>query len=106
MALFDILLPQQQQWGSAVYVVTFSALVFVGLYSLNTLLSVPYPKGVPLLREPPGATRFSLKTRIAYYTDCASLYKEAWENVRDNLQDLDFRCSFFFFQWTYANTLK
>lgn len=97
MALFESLLPQQQQLGSsAVYFALFSALVFVGLYSLNALISVPYPKGVPLLREPPGATRFTLKTRLAYYTDCPSLYREAWENVSDDLQDLDFRGSILF----------
>lgn len=90
MALFENLLPQQHQWGSAAYFVLFAALVFVGLYRLDALISVPYPKGVPLLREPPGATRFSLKTRLAYYTDCPSLYREAWENVSDNFQDLDF----------------
>lgn len=84
MALFENLLSQQQQWGSAVYIVLLSALVFVGLYSLNALVSVPYPKSVPLLREPPGATRFSMKTRMAYYTDCASLYREAWENVSND----------------------
>lgn len=85
MALYESLLPQ-----SAVYVVLLFALVFIGLYSLNALVSVPYPKGVPLLREPPGATRFSFRTRIAYYTDCPSLYREAYENVSLEFHDLRF----------------
>lgn len=83
MAFYETLLPQ-----SAVYVVLLFALVLIGLYGLDALVSVPYPKGVPLLREPPGATRFSLKTRIAYYTDCAALYKEAYENVSHQNHDL------------------
>lgn len=45
------------------------------------VLSVPYPPGVQLVREPVGARRFSLRTRLAYYTDCESLYREAYENV-------------------------
>ncbi|KAK3951082.1 cytochrome P450 [Pseudoneurospora amorphoporcata] len=39
------------------------------------------PKGVPFIREPLVATRFSLKTRWAYITDCANLHKEAYENA-------------------------
>lgn len=48
------------------------------LYTVNALfLQVPIPKNVPLVREPPGKTRFSLKTRLAYLTDCESLFREA-----------------------------
>lgn len=68
-------------WGSPIGIALTSALVIICLYILDTLISVPYPKGVPLLREPPGARRFSLKTRLAYYSDCASLFQEAYENV-------------------------
>ncbi|KAK2009715.1 cytochrome P450 [Colletotrichum eremochloae] len=42
--------------------------------------SVPYPKGIPLLGEPDGATRFSIRTRWRYYTDCTGLFREAYEN--------------------------
>ena len=44
-------------------------------------LTVPFPPGMPLVREPEGARRFSWKTRLAYYTDCERLYNEAYENV-------------------------
>jgi hypothetical protein len=44
-------------------------------------LSPEYPDGVDLIREPPGARRFSVQTRLAYYTDCRALYKEAWTKV-------------------------
>jgi hypothetical protein len=52
------------------------------LYIINALfLSAAIPKGVPLIREPPGKRSFSWKTRLAYYTDCESLYREAYQNV-------------------------
>ncbi|KPM43041.1 hypothetical protein AK830_g3501 [Neonectria ditissima] len=41
---------------------------------------VPYPKGVALVREPEGARRFSFRTRLAYYTDCKALYRDAYNN--------------------------
>lgn len=85
MAFYEFLLPQ---WGSLVYTVSVSALVFLGLYMLNIIVSVPYPKDIPLLREPVGATRFSLKTRVAYYTNCSSLFSEAYENVSPSFHEL------------------
>ncbi|KAK1995130.1 cytochrome P450 [Colletotrichum falcatum] len=42
--------------------------------------SVPYPKGVPLLGEPDGATRFCVRTYWRYYTDCQGLFQEAHDN--------------------------
>lgn len=42
-------------------------------------LTPPYPKGVPLIREPPNARRFSLRTRLAFYRDNNALQREAWE---------------------------
>lgn len=58
---------------------------FVLVYLLERYLSVPYPPGMPLLREPEGAKRFSLKTRLAYYTDCAGLFHEAYNDVSSSL---------------------
>ncbi|KAL4910489.1 hypothetical protein BDW74DRAFT_20 [Aspergillus multicolor] len=49
------------------------------LYFINNLfLSAPLPQGVPFIRETPGKQSFSLKTRLAYLTDCESLFKEAY----------------------------
>ncbi|CCF32918.1 cytochrome P450 [Colletotrichum higginsianum] len=42
--------------------------------------SIPYPKGMALVGEPPGATRFSLRTYWRYYTDCRGLFREAYDN--------------------------
>ncbi|GKT72858.1 cytochrome P450 [Colletotrichum tofieldiae] len=42
--------------------------------------SVPYPKGVPLVGEPEGATRFSIRTYWRYYTDCRGLFREAYDS--------------------------
>ncbi|CAM1504814.1 Fc.00g024050.m01.CDS01 [Cosmosporella sp. VM-42] len=43
-------------------------------------LSIPYPPGMPLVREPEGAKRFSLRTRLAYYSDCEALFRDAYLN--------------------------
>lgn len=54
----------------------------VFLYLLERfVLSVPYPPGMPLVREPEGATRFSIRTRLAYYIDCKQLFHDAYNNV-------------------------
>ena len=45
------------------------------------IVSVPYPPGMPLVREPEGARRFSIRTRLAYYLDCERLFKDAYNNV-------------------------
>lgn len=57
------------------------------LYVVEKLFfAQPLPKGVPFIREPPGATRFSLKTRWAYMTDCVNLHKEAYEKYLEKDQ--------------------
>jgi hypothetical protein len=62
-----------------------SIAVLVALFIVSLLhhifFGVPYPKGVELIREPAGAKAFSLRTRLAYYTDCRALYEEAWNKV-------------------------
>lgn len=45
------------------------------------VLTIPYPPGVPLVGEPEGARRFSLRTRVAYYTNCEALFREAYTKV-------------------------
>ncbi|KFX93485.1 hypothetical protein O988_06800 [Pseudogymnoascus sp. VKM F-3808] len=58
---------------AAIFIAVFAHLV------IGYLTQVRYPPNLPRVREPAGATRFSLKTRWDYYTDCKSLYKEAYE---------------------------
>lgn len=55
-------------------------LVLVGLAVLY-YSTIRYPANLPRLREHEGATRFSLKTRIAYYTECKNMYREAYDKV-------------------------
>lgn len=43
--------------------------------------AVRYPTNLPLLGEPEGVRAFSWKTRKRYYTDCAALYREAYQKV-------------------------
>jgi hypothetical protein len=54
--------------------------VFTGLTTLY-LITIRYPANLPRVREPKNATRFSLKTRMAYFMDCKSLFLEAHEKV-------------------------
>jgi hypothetical protein len=57
-----------------------------GLYAIERFfVAVPYPSNIDLVGERPGARRFSLRTRLRYYTDCADLYREAWEEVSPRL---------------------
>jgi hypothetical protein len=37
--------------------------------------------GLPLAGEPDGKKKFSMKTRLRYYYDCAALYTEAYHKV-------------------------
>ncbi|EXJ89682.1 hypothetical protein A1O3_02749 [Capronia epimyces CBS 606.96] len=45
----------------------------------QAFFAIRYPASLPLGGEPPGARRFSLRTRWRYYTDCAGLYRQAYE---------------------------
>lgn len=51
-------------------------LLFVAHYLSGTRL----PPDLPRVQEQ-RRNRFGLRTRLAYYTDCESLYKEAYETV-------------------------
>ncbi|RGP76850.1 ent-kaurene oxidase [Fusarium longipes] len=55
-----------------------AAILLVALFITEKLLSVPYPPGIPLIREPEGARRFSLRTRWQYLTNCQPLFYEAY----------------------------
>lgn len=56
---------------------------FVLLYLIERyVLDVPYPQGIPIVGQPAGARRLSLRTRLRYYTNCESLFREAYDNVR------------------------
>ncbi|GKT64366.1 cytochrome P450 [Colletotrichum tofieldiae] len=51
------------------------------LYLANRFVfDTGYPPGIPLVREPVGAKRFSLRTRLAYYTDCERLFHDAYHD--------------------------
>jgi len=78
-------LPQLPQLTSPLGIVLLGLGFGAVLYAIDVLfLSSPYPKNVALIRERPGARRFSLKTRLAFYTDNVALHKEAWEKVLDS----------------------
>ncbi|MCJ1379500.1 hypothetical protein MMC17_002601 [Xylographa soralifera] len=53
-------------------------LLLVALYFSDWFFSTHYPPNLPRIREN-GKKRFSLRTRLAYYTDCANLYREAYD---------------------------
>ena len=66
--------------GNAIKFVFFTELV---LYISDVFLTSPSSKhpGIPLIREPEGATSFRLRTRLAYYTDAKNLFREAYEKA-------------------------
>ena len=55
-------------------------LLLLALYFSNRFYSIRYPPNLPRIREN-GKLRFSLRTRLAYYTDCANLFREAYDTV-------------------------
>ncbi|KAL4928078.1 cytochrome P450 [Aspergillus undulatus] len=65
--------------GSFLGITIYGLLLAAVLYIINAAFySVPTPKGVPFIREPPGKTSFSWATRLAYLRDCESLFREAY----------------------------
>lgn len=51
----------------------------------NRLTGLRYPADLPRIREKGSKTRFSFRTRLAYYTDAKALYREAYEQVGTRL---------------------
>ncbi|KAJ0158932.1 Fumitremorgin C monooxygenase [Colletotrichum tanaceti] len=64
---------------SGIALLALGSVVLLYLIS-RVFYSVPYPKGMALVGEPAGATRFSLRTYWRYYTDCRGLFREAYDN--------------------------
>ena len=50
-------------------------------FTIRQKFTINYPSNLPRVREKEGRTRFSLKTRLAYFTDCEALFKEAYNTV-------------------------
>lgn len=49
-------------------------------YVATTLDS--FPRELSLIREKPNSKHFSIKTRLAFYLHCSSLYRDIWDKVR------------------------
>lgn len=76
----------------------FASVRAAALTSLFLLLAVVvvahfstlrYPVEIPRVREREGKRYFSLRTRLAYYTDAKELFREAYEKVRSGIQSLE-----------------
>lgn len=78
---------------AGVSVIALSAAILLYLIS-RAFLSVPYPKGIPLIGEPEGATRFSFRTYLRYYTDCQGLFRDAYDNVPEAHFLHPFNCTY------------
>lgn len=68
-------------FGISIGVVVFCFSALWVLYVVHSFFRVSLPKGVPLLRERPEKRTFSLKNRLSYFTDCESIYREAYHGV-------------------------
>ena len=66
-------------------------LLLAALYLYDRFFSIRYPPNLPRIREN-GKTRFSLGTRWAYYTDCANLFREAYDTV--SIQRVPLKCAY------------
>ncbi|KAJ4312060.1 hypothetical protein N0V84_010133 [Fusarium piperis] len=75
-----LLLDHLPSLTSPLGIVSVVLVTILVLYLVENLIHVPYPPGIPLIREPEGARRFSLRTRYAYLTDCQALFREAYHD--------------------------
>lgn len=57
------------------------ALIICTVLFYQVFFAIKYPANLPLVGEPDGKRWFSLGTKWRYYTDCDSLYTEAYEQV-------------------------
>ncbi|KAL2819035.1 cytochrome P450 [Aspergillus cavernicola] len=74
-------MPEVSVLGIALFCLIPAAL----LYLFNLIfLQIAHPKDVPFIREAPGKTSFSWKTRLAYLTDCESIFREAYREYSKN----------------------
>lgn len=55
----------------------------LGLF-LRARAAASIPKELPLIREKQQHKHFSIKTRLAFYFRCSSLYRDVWDKVRSN----------------------
>lgn len=70
--------------GKNVAMAVTGCVILAVIYTMYTVMSTvgEYDDlGLPLAGEPDGKKRFSLKTRLRYYYDCAALYTEAYYKV-------------------------
>ncbi|KAJ4266123.1 hypothetical protein NW762_004102 [Fusarium torreyae] len=73
-----LLLERLPSVKSPLGILSIAVAIFIVLYVIELFINVPYPPDIPLIREPKGARRFSLRTRWAYLTDCEALFHEAY----------------------------
>lgn len=55
----------------------------LGLF-LRARAATGFPKELSLIREKPQTKHFSIKTRLAFYFRCSSLYRDVWDKVRSH----------------------
>ncbi|KAF3799970.1 Cytochrome P450 monooxygenase tenB [Colletotrichum gloeosporioides] len=78
MAPTSLIFPELSSWSGIGLLAAGSFVIFF-LIS-RTFYRIPYPEGIALIGEPEGATRFSFRTILRYYTDCPGLFREAFDN--------------------------
>ncbi|KAF2140916.1 uncharacterized protein K452DRAFT_351633 [Aplosporella prunicola CBS 121167] len=81
MAFLATLLPPLEGYENLVFI---SAVLVSVVIVYQTFFAIRYPANLPLIGEPAGKRRFSLRTRLRYYSDCAALYKEAYDKFIKN----------------------
>ena len=73
--------------GTAQTLTSIALLVTIVRLTVLYLFTIRYPANLPRVREDEKAMRFSIKTRLAYYTDCKNLFKEAYEKVSPEMEE-------------------
>ncbi|KAH7163462.1 cytochrome P450 [Dactylonectria estremocensis] len=76
-----VLLEHLPRVASPLGVASIAVAGLVLLYLIERyVLDVPYPQGIPIIGQPEGSRRLSLRTRLRYHTDCEGLFREAYND--------------------------
>jgi hypothetical protein len=76
------------EFASIRRVVLTSLFLLLATVVVTNFSTLRYPEEIPRVREREGKRSFSLRTRLAYYTDAKELFLEAYEKVRSGIQSL------------------
>lgn len=59
-----------------------SIVATLAILGYRLYLARQFPEELSLVSEKPNTRHFSIKSRLSFYFDCSTLYRDVWEKVR------------------------